>query len=94
MSNQRRKIGEKAKPNGRNPFSASAERGEAEIHALAHRAAALAVQASLDGLDAATAVMAAAIHVAFPEDMSRRDIADWMRRFAAEMEADPPTQDH
>ena len=57
-----------------------------EVRALARQAAALAVQASLDGLDAATAVMAAAIHVSFSADMTPQDVADWFRRLAAEIE--------
>jgi hypothetical protein len=57
-----------------------------EVRALARRAADLAAEASLDGLDAATAVMAAAIHVSFDAHMSRRDIADWFRRLADEFE--------
>jgi hypothetical protein len=63
------------------------KRPSKEVRALARRAAALAEQASLDGLDAPTAVMAAAISVSF-EQMSRADIADWFRRLADEMEGD------
>ena len=88
MINDRRKIGEKTTTNGRRAFSADAECGRRKVLALAREAAALAIEASTDGLDAATAIMAAAIHVSFPEDMSRRDIADWFRRFADEIEGD------
>lgn len=62
-------------------------RASKEVRALARRAADLAAEASLDGLDAATAVMAAAIHVSFDARMTRRDLADWFRRLAAEFEA-------
>jgi hypothetical protein len=64
------------------------KRASPEVRALARRAADVAAEASLDGLDAATAVMAAAIHVSFSSDMSNRDIADWLRRLAAELEND------
>lgn len=57
-----------------------------QVRALARRAADVAAEASLDGLDAATAVMAAAIHVSFDARMSCRDIADWLRRLADEMD--------
>lgn len=63
-----------------------ADRRMSEVQALARRAATVAAQAALDGLDAATAVMAAAIHVSFSARMTNRDIADWLRRLANELE--------
>ena len=59
-----------------------------EVRALSRLAGQVAAEASLDGLDARTAVMAAAIHVSFGPEMKFRDIADWLRRFADLMEAD------
>lgn len=76
------------------PFYLDSERRERrraskkEVRTLARRAADLALEASMDGLDAATAVMAAAIHVSFDAEMNRHDIADWLRRLADEMEAE------
>jgi hypothetical protein len=62
-----------------------------EVQALVHRAALVAMEASADGLDPSTAVMAAAIDVCFPPDATNQDIADWMRRCADELEANHPT---
>ena len=67
------------------------KRASNEVRALAHRAADLAAESPLDGLDAATAAMAAAIHVAFGAQMSSYDIADWLRRLAAELETERHT---
>jgi hypothetical protein len=62
------------------------KRPSREVRALARRAADVAAQAQLDGLDAARAVMAAAIHIAFDARMSAADIADWLRRLAEELD--------
>lgn len=57
-----------------------------EVRALARRVADVAAEAALDGLAAPQAVMAAALHTARRADMSDADIADWLRRLAAEAE--------
>jgi hypothetical protein len=63
-------------------------RASKEVRMLARRAAALTAEANMDGLDAALAVMAAAIYVSFDAAMTRRDIADWFRRLAAEFDGE------
>lgn len=63
-----------------------------EVHSLIRRAAIVAMEASADGLDPSTAVMAAAIDVClFGAGMTNLDAADWMRRCADELEANHPT---
>jgi hypothetical protein len=63
------------------------KRTHRELITLVRQAADLASEAHFDGLDPRTAVFAAAMQVAFPQSMSRRDIADWLRRLANEFEA-------
>jgi hypothetical protein len=68
---------------------ADPKRASKEVRALARRAADVAAEASLDGLDAATAVMVAAIDVCFFDaGMTHREVADWFRRFANGLEAE------
>ena len=57
-----------------------------QLCALAHRAFDLGVTARLDPLDAARALIAATIHLCQIGRMQRRDIADWLRRLAKELD--------
>lgn len=58
-----------------------------ETRIVARRVAAVAEEASRDGLDPTNAVIAATIDVCFSE-MTDRAIADWFRMFARGLESD------